>query len=231
MLSIVIPTLNEERFLPVLLGSIKAQTFKDYEVIVADSKSNDATRKIARQHGCKIVKGGSPAEGRNNGARAANGDLLFLDADVIIPRGFLKSFMEEIKDRKLDAASCLVWPITSKISVKMFYLLKNFNNKFFGYFLPCINGQCMFFSKGLFTRLQGFDESLFLAEEHELIGRAKKNGAKYCLLTGHHVLNSPRRLQKEGTLNLLMKNAKVDTSRIISGRVDKKIVEYEFGKF
>jgi len=46
MLSIIIPTLNEEKFLPHLLKSLKDQTFKDFEIIVADNNSTDITRSI-----------------------------------------------------------------------------------------------------------------------------------------------------------------------------------------
>jgi len=75
--SIIIPALNEENYLPKLLGSIKKQTFKDYEVIVADAHSKDRTREIARKFGAKIVDGGRPANGRNIGAKAASGEFLF----------------------------------------------------------------------------------------------------------------------------------------------------------
>jgi glycosyltransferase involved in cell wall biosynthesis len=39
MLSIVIPTLNEEKYLPHLLGSLENQTFHDFVVLVADADS------------------------------------------------------------------------------------------------------------------------------------------------------------------------------------------------
>ena len=45
--SIIIPTYNEEEYLPVLLDSIKEQDFNDYEIIVADANSSDRTREIA----------------------------------------------------------------------------------------------------------------------------------------------------------------------------------------
>ena len=69
ILSIIIPTYNEEEYLPVLLESIKEQSFDDYEVIVADANSTDKTREIAKEYGCIVVDGGLPAVGRNNGAR------------------------------------------------------------------------------------------------------------------------------------------------------------------
>jgi len=48
MLSIIIPALNEENYLPRLLDCFKKQNFKDYEIIVADADSKDKTREVAR---------------------------------------------------------------------------------------------------------------------------------------------------------------------------------------
>ena len=42
-ISIIIPTYNEEEYLPKLLESIKSQDFTDYEIIVADAQSDDNT--------------------------------------------------------------------------------------------------------------------------------------------------------------------------------------------
>ena len=63
-ISIIIPTLNEEDYLSLLLESIKQQNFKDYEIIVVDASSTDDTLKIAQNYGCSIVGGGLPASVR-----------------------------------------------------------------------------------------------------------------------------------------------------------------------
>ena len=87
-LSIIIPTYNEENYLPLLLKSIQAQNFSDYEIIIADAGSQDRTREIARDADCRVVDGGLPAVGRNRGAESAQGEyLLFLDADVCLTDG------------------------------------------------------------------------------------------------------------------------------------------------
>ena len=57
ILSIIIPTYNEEEYLPNLLESIEKQSFTDYEIIIADANSTDRTREIAEEHGCTIVEG------------------------------------------------------------------------------------------------------------------------------------------------------------------------------
>lgn len=100
LLSIVIPAKNEEKYLPVLLKSIKWQNFpkSDCEIIVADNHSTDRTRDIAKKYNCRITKGGLPGRGRNLGAKAAKGEiLLFLDADTKLPeKNFLKNALAEM---------------------------------------------------------------------------------------------------------------------------------------
>ena len=56
IISIIIPTYNEEEYLPVLLDSIKKQSYTDYEIIVADANSTDRTREIAEEYGCVGVQ-------------------------------------------------------------------------------------------------------------------------------------------------------------------------------
>ena len=107
-LSIVIPTLNEEKYLSFLLGSIKKQNFQDFEVIVADANSEDKTIEVAKKENCKIVLSGGrlPAKEKNKGALSAKGDvILFLDADIVLPDNFLRDSLREFKKRNLDIAS------------------------------------------------------------------------------------------------------------------------------
>jgi glycosyltransferase involved in cell wall biosynthesis len=87
-ISLVIPTLNEERNLPIVLKEIK-NFFKqrsDYthEIIIVDGHSKDRTVKIAKKFGCKILydefgKGSALMKG----IKAANGGIIVtMDADV-----------------------------------------------------------------------------------------------------------------------------------------------------
>jgi len=100
-LSIVIPTYNEEKYLPHLLKAIKRQTFKDYEIIVSDNHSKDKTRVIAKQFGCKIVDGGLPGKARNNGAKVAKGKyIFFLDADVVFGPTYIEQMLKKLKEKR-----------------------------------------------------------------------------------------------------------------------------------
>jgi glycosyltransferase involved in cell wall biosynthesis len=85
--SVVIPAYNAAATLPETLASVIAQTMTDYEVIVVDDGSTDATPAVLARYGDRIrvlrkVNEGRPSTTRNLGAQAARGELVaFLDAD------------------------------------------------------------------------------------------------------------------------------------------------------
>ena len=86
MISIVIPTLNEERALPQTLAHVAAQNAA-HELIVSDGGSTDLTQTIARKAHAQWLHGprGRGAQ-MNAGARRAQGEwLLFLHADTHLP--------------------------------------------------------------------------------------------------------------------------------------------------
>lgn len=224
MISIVIPTLNEEKYLPYLLDSIKKQSFKDYEIIVSDYNSIDKTKEIARKYGCIIVKGGLPGKGRNNGAKIAKHDLLFLDADTTLPDNFLEKFVTN--SQNFDLTSCKVIAKPNNYLIKLFYAAKNFLNK--NFFIRRTSGQCIFIKKELFNRINGYDESLYLAEEHDLVQRAK---GKYKFFSDLFVYNSPRRFKKYGFWRTVFISSYSEIYRILFGKIRKKFFEYEFGHY
>ena len=125
--SIIIPTYNEEEYLPVLLESIKKQSFEDYEVIVADANSTDKTREIAESYGCIVVDGGLPAVGRNNGAKVAKGEyLLFLDSDLELTDDYLRNVIYEFRMERLGIAITQMTPLSNKLDDKIFHELANY---------------------------------------------------------------------------------------------------------
>jgi rSAM/selenodomain-associated transferase 2 len=95
VISIIIPTLNEERSLPHLLGAIRLQS-ADHEVIVVDGGSQDRTLDIARDHEVRTLIA-RPGRGAAMcaGAAAAQGEVLFfLHADSVLPPGALDCINE-----------------------------------------------------------------------------------------------------------------------------------------
>lgn len=86
-ITVVIPAFNAEAFLPETLDSVEAQTYRDWEVVVADDASTDRTAEVVDSRGGRFravhseVNEG-PAGARNRALREASGELVaFLDAD------------------------------------------------------------------------------------------------------------------------------------------------------
>ncbi|MCL2193375.1 MAG: glycosyltransferase [Treponema sp.] len=230
--SIIIPALNEEKTLPVLLDSILAQDFNDYEIIVADAKSKDRTREIAAEYGCRVVDGGLPAVGRNSGAAAACGDFLFfLDADVVLPHGFIRNVHDEMQDRYFDLATCEIRPLSNyrldqvlhrMINLAVFLNLR-LDPKAFGF--------CIFVTKRLFNRVGGFDETIYVAEDNDFVKRAAQFRALH-YLSSAYVIVSIRRFEKEGRFAYMKKGVKLNLYRAFRGEIrNDEVVKYEFDHF
>ena len=146
MLSIVIPTKDEEEFLPLLLESIKHQTMQPSEIIVADAQSTDRTREIAESYGAKVVEGGAVSAGRNRGAEQVSFDIiLFLDADVELrDPEFLEKSVGEMIERKLGLATCDVFPLSDAFVDHFMHKAYNVYARAWGALFPHAPGFCMF---------------------------------------------------------------------------------------
>jgi len=218
--------------LPALLSSIEQQGFQDYEVIVADAGSEDGTLDIAKKHGCHIVVGGRlPAIGRNNGAKAARGKyLLFLDADVILPEDFLRPVIDEFESRNLGVASCQMAPLSSRRFDTAFCNVLN------GYFLltqhvyPHAAGFCILARKDINDAINGFDEHIKLAEDHDYVNRGRKYGA-FRILRDQEVFVSMRRLETDGRSNIIAKYLLCELYRIAIGEIRTDVFHYKFAHY
>ncbi|HOR02183.1 MAG TPA: glycosyltransferase family 2 protein [Candidatus Woesebacteria bacterium] len=87
-LSIIIPTLNAQKVLSACLKSIKKQTFKKYQIIIADGGSTDKTLQIARKYNCKVIK--NPLKTAEAGKMVAlkktsTKYVALIDSDNILP--------------------------------------------------------------------------------------------------------------------------------------------------
>jgi glycosyltransferase involved in cell wall biosynthesis len=91
LVSVIIPTYNSEAYLAQTLDSVERQTFKDFEVVLVDDGSHDATLRVARRFTSAfdlriiVQPNAGPAAARNTGIRAARGRYCaFLDADDLM---------------------------------------------------------------------------------------------------------------------------------------------------
>jgi glycosyltransferase involved in cell wall biosynthesis len=234
MLSIIIPTLNEEKYLPRLLDSIKSQDFSDYEIIVSDAGSGDLTAEIATRRGCKTTVNSEhrhPSWQRNYGAAIACGEqLLFLDADTVLSPGFLSKTVAEYKARGLE---CAGFYIRFNPNRRLYSVYAFFNNIFC--FLrqrsaASATGAGIIADKKVHDKINGFDTSVLLSEDYDYCYRAAQVG-KFRMLKSVKLLYSSRRLEKEGRIRVAFKWLYMGLYCFINRRIRKKIMDYEFGQF
>lgn len=228
-LSIVVPTKNEEKYLPQLLESVKKQTFKDYEIILADNGSQDKTRSIAEKFGCRITGGGLPARGRNEGAKIAKGDiLLFLDADVVLDdENFLKKSLDEFIERNLGFAAPFAETSSSKKMDKLFFNFWNFWTIVSRYIVQCAAGYCIFSRREAHNKIGGFDEAIKLGEDSDYVRRMGKI-VKFGILKDAVVSVSPRRFHKEGHLKVALQVIGAGIYWAIFGKKGLNKFDYKF---
>lgn len=229
-LSIIIPTYNEEELLPNLLESIKKQKFTDYEVIVADAHSKDRTKEIAEDYGAKVVDGGLPAVGRNNGAEIAKGELLlFLDSDVILTPGYLESALIEFIEGGMGIAITQIVPLSDKTFDIVSHEFANFFMKYVEDIKPHGAGCYGILTwKKLHEMVGGFDEQLDFGEDTDYI-------EKIAYISSFKVLREPRlfistrRTQEEGKRNIARKYAKSTFYQFTGRKISADELNYKFG--
>lgn len=232
-LSIVIPTKNEEALLPRLLASIREQDFSDYEVIVADANSTDKTREIAESFGARVVDGGMPGPGRNRGAEAAKGEILFfMDSDVVLPeKSFLKDIVEEFDRVKADVATLALKPMTDNVFDKFGHEFYNVYLKALESIRPHAVGTCIMARNEVHCAIKGFDEDVVFAEDMEYVQRAHEQGHMFKVMRSHPMLVSVRRLEKDGRLAVAAKYIYGEAHMMIKGPFKRLPFEYKFAHF
>lgn len=155
LVSVVVPTLNEEYYLPRCLKSIKNQTYQNTEIIVADSDSTDRTVDIGEEFGTSVVDAPKNiSAARNTGAEKANGKfLLFLDADCILEQCYIEKMVEVLSKNTILAhgGQCIY-------DHKMHNFIWTLNRWFKPYFYTSGRGVCI--GKREFWKIGGYDVKL-----------------------------------------------------------------------
>ncbi|OED29670.1 MJ1255/VC2487 family glycosyltransferase [Methanosphaera sp. WGK6] len=228
-ISIIIPTYNEEEFLPNLLKSISRQNFNDLEVIIADAHSTDKTIEIAKSYNCKIVPGGLPGIGRNNGARVAQGELLlFLDADSVLTNNYITSAIEEFELHNLGIAITQIVPLEKGFINQISHEFANYMTKQISYIKPHGAGCYGILTyKSLHEKVNGFDEHLDFGEDTDYIERIGKI-SRFKVLSNPRLLVSTRRLEEEGLSEITKKYAKSTAKQMMGKTVTLNELDYSF---
>lgn len=215
MISIIIPTLNEEKVISKTLGMLQGLDKDKYEVIVSDGGSTDKTQSIALNLADHLVVPETKDRqtisiGRNLGGKKAKGEfLVFLDADVYIhqPDLFFDRCLALFnKDPNLAGLSVFlkVLPEHATFFDHLFFTLMNWfyyisNNIFKS---GAAGGEFQMVKKSVFDQLGGFNEKLVATEDNDFFNRVSKVG-KTMMSAKLFVSHTSRRAHAVGWPHLL----------------------------
>jgi glycosyltransferase involved in cell wall biosynthesis len=215
MISIVIPTLNEEKVIGMTIQLLKSHFTLEHEIIVSDGASTDRTVEIARAYADKVIvhdgkKRQTIAEGRNAGAAVARGEfIVFMDADCMIPSPdrFFGIALEEFAVENLVALTAwlhvaeehrtfmdaVVFGIQNVIVMIV-------NNVLHGGTAP--GGEFQMIRADVFRKIGGYRGDLVASEDIEMFGRLAKAG-RVRINYNMKIFHTGRRAHKIGWPKLL----------------------------
>jgi glycosyltransferase involved in cell wall biosynthesis len=182
-ISVVVPTLNEEKNIVSCLEALRNQTFSGtYEIIVADGPSTDKTKERAKKLADKIVseKQKGIARERQAGANVAEGKIIaFTDADSQAPGDWLEKIKKAFDSD--ETLSMIYGPVFySDVSKKEQWLSTFFMPKFLKTldFFDMHNpiGSNIAIRKRVFETIGGFNTDYITCEDLDLGKRAVKHG-------------------------------------------------------
>ena len=188
--SIIIPTLNEEKILPELFVNLEQLDPKPFEIIFVDGPSKDETACLIQKNGYKLIRtiGKGRALQMNEGAFQAFGDLIvFLHADTRVPKNLVNIVSNTLQNKKITLAG-FTSIMKGDVKVRSFISIQNKFKTYIGAFIynpfRCVcygfrllfGDQVMFCRRSDFIKIGGFNHELPIMEDADLCLRINKLG-------------------------------------------------------
>jgi glycosyltransferase involved in cell wall biosynthesis len=218
--SLIIPTLNEEKFVGGILDDLASQSFTSFDVIHVDGDSEDMTCAAVSSYTNRLTILSLKSDRRNLsyqrnlGADTARGQyLVFIDADTRIPdTHFLQIVYEHYGQSKRE----IYLPRTRYISSSPFSkLIERINNCVVRISQstrrPLPTSGLAIFEREFFLKIGGYalserqDNNMLFVEDQEIMLRAHTHGAKSEFVEETEYVFSLRRIEREGWHRVLPK--------------------------
>jgi glycosyltransferase involved in cell wall biosynthesis len=205
-ISVVVPTMNEAKYIQPCIDSLQQQTYKDFEVVAIDA-SQDNTPEICKQAGWKIVKQVSKgiSLARAEGFAATAGQIIACtDADTKVDDRWLEFIAKAFEDEKVVCAYGPVYLLDGP------WLYRIIGDVLFTLFLKWnrlirkdhVAGMNFAVRKTAYEAIGGFRADLWTAEDVDLGLRIRKLG-KVVYDKRIRVYTSIRRLMAQGPIKFL----------------------------
>ena len=214
-ISIIIPTLNEEKTISQCLETVV--NIPGIEIIVSDGGSTDSTVEIAGQHSdVKVVRSQAGRSIQmNNGAACARGEiLLFLHADCILPREDVLKIRQIFDSGKFVGGAFQIRLLSDKFTYRWLEMGINFRPKAFK--LP-YGDQGLFVKRSIFEKLGGFRE-MPVCEDLDFVYRLRRKYGEIAILNGR-ISSSVRTWKNRGIFRTSFRNQLLLYSYMIRQKV------------
>lgn len=105
--------------------------------------------------------------------------LVFIDADTILPKYFIQSFENRVNEKHFQAGSFTQKMNSDNLAIRAGAHFMSGYMRLMQYTpWPIGFGGCLYITKEAFNALHGFDESLYIMEDYDIILQAKRAGYK-----------------------------------------------------
>lgn len=187
-ISIVVPAYNAAGRLGACLQALSDQTIPphEYEVIVVDDGSQDATGDVARAFDVQVIRqdNAGPAAARNRGARNASGDiLLFTDSDCVPQRDWIEKMIERLHDPEVAGVKGVY--LTRQRGLAPRFAQAEYEDKYDNMkkvrYIDFIDTYSAGYRRDVFFDNGGFDTGLPAVEDIDLSLRLSRKGHKLVL--------------------------------------------------
>ena len=236
MISIIIPSLNEEKYIGSLLASLMDQTYKDFEVIVVDGNSSDRTRDVVESFlpllpRIKFVVEAKKGLGRARNVGAAlssGGTLIFTEADCLFEKDLLEVVLQKAEEKGLGCLNVLASPLSKRWFDHLYYkIFLDWALVIFQNFFPVITGYFIYVTREVFDQINGFNETITF-EDSDFAQRAKKV-TRFRILGKLGLYTSVRRLDSDGRFKCLLRGIVVTLYQFFVGNIKINSKVYAFG--
>ena len=201
-LSVIIPAFNEAKLIAGTIAGVADSLLDaglardEFEIIVCDNASSDATAALAAEAGAEVVHEPERqiARARNTGAtRARAPALLFLDADSWPHPALMVDLLSALDDERVVAGGCTMRMEGVPASITVGLRLWNLTSRLWGW----AAGAFIFCRRDAFVAVGGFGLDYYVAEEIDFSRRIKRWGAPrglaLVILHRHPLLTSGRK--------------------------------------
>lgn len=215
--TIVIPALNEEKYLPLLLSDLVDQSYQDFEVIVVNGNSEDETVAKALEFESKLsisvitTKKRNVSHQRNLGGKKAKSPwLIFMDSDNRLPDYFLDGIRYQLaKNKETDLFTTLIkTPGNEPLDVAIQHTLNLALEMYQSINRPHGFGAMIGCTSKVFSEIK-FDEDITYYEDSLFLQSAVAGGFVCEVFRQPRYIYSLRRIKKEGTLAMIRKSASI----------------------